>query len=140
MAYTNMMAVAVTAVLFLAVTIAPQWTEAKKPPKTTDTSATVCPFAIPEIVQNCYATMSVLPSEECCKDLRTASKTEVTCLCDNIIVHPNPLYANITKVYFNQVSIACGVLDKYACNGGDANGGVTNKIAASMALFGLVGK
>ncbi|CAH8275695.1 unnamed protein product, partial [Arabidopsis lyrata] len=96
MAYTNIMAVAVTTVLLLAVVIAPQWTEAKKPPQQTDTSdtdrtsgtdRTVCPFSVPEIVQNCYATMSALPSEKCCKDLKTASKTEVTCLCNNVIAH-----------------------------------------------------
>ncbi|CAL9226469.1 unnamed protein product [Arabidopsis halleri] len=142
MAYTNIMAVAVTTVLFLAVVIAPQWTEAKKPPRQTDTSdtdrtsgtdRTVCPFSVPEIVQNCYATMSALPSEKCCKDLKTASKTEVTCLCNNVIAHPNPLYTNT-----NQVNRACGVLDKYACDVGNANGGATKKIAASMCIFGLV--
>lgn len=116
MAYTNKVtevAVAVTAVLFLAVAIAPQWTEAQPMPEVDP----ICAVAIPEIVKHCYSTMSVLPSEECCKDLKTASKREVTCLCDNFIAHPHPLFANITKVYFNQVNTNCSVVDKYACNG-----------------------
>ncbi|CAD5328738.1 unnamed protein product [Arabidopsis thaliana] len=120
MAY-NIMAVAVTAVLFLAVVIAPQWTETKKPPRPSDTSdtsgtsgrdrRTMCPLSIPGIVQNCYATLNAFPSKECCKDLKTASKREVTCLCNNVIAHPDPLYTNT-----NQVNKACGVLDKYACD------------------------
>ncbi|CAA7060090.1 unnamed protein product [Microthlaspi erraticum] len=135
MAYLNKakgLAVAVTTVLFLAVAIAPQWTSAQPPPMPEFDS--ICAISIPEIVKHCYATISAVPSEECCKDLKTASKREVTCLCDNFFTHP--IYSNITKVYFSQVNTACGVLDKYACNG--ANGGAMNKITTSVALFGLV--
>lgn len=117
MAYTNKVPVAAavaTAVLFLAVTIAPQWTEAKRT-KTTQNAEPVCALVIPEIVQNCYLTTSLLPSEECCKDLKTASKTEVTCLCENVIA--NPSNSNLTRALYDQVNIACGVLDKFACNG-----------------------
>ncbi|CAH2078239.1 unnamed protein product [Thlaspi arvense] len=140
MAYTikvPAMAAVATTILFLAVMIAPQWTEAKKP-KTVEKLDPVCSLAIPEIVKHCYATVSLVPSEECCNDLKTASKTEVDCLCENFVA--NPSNGNITRALYDQINTACGVLDKLACNGkpGDANGGATNKIAASVGLFGLV--
>lgn len=75
----------------------------------------VCTTAILDIVQNCYSTLSAVPSEECCNGLKSASKTQVTCLCDNFIAHP--VFSNLTRPYYDQVSNACGVLDKYACNG-----------------------
>ncbi|CAN7032069.1 unnamed protein product [Brassica rapa subsp. trilocularis] len=113
----------------------------------------VCTTAILDIVQNCYSTLSAVPSEECCNGLKSASKTQVTCLCDNFIAHP--VFSNLTRPYYDQVSNACGVLDKYACNGtggdskggdskggdpkgGDGNAGAINKIAGSMGLFGLI--
>ncbi|KAJ0247192.1 Non-specific lipid transfer protein GPI-anchored 33 [Hirschfeldia incana] len=99
----------------------------------------VCTTAILDIAQNCYATLSAVPSKECCNDLESASKTQVTCLCDNFIAHP--VYGNLTRTYYNQINDACGVLDKYACNGtsaGDGNAGAMNKIAGSMGLFGSV--
>ncbi|VVB12041.1 unnamed protein product [Arabis nemorensis] len=101
MAYNNKVTeaeIAVTVVLFLAVAIAPQWTEAQPMPEMDP----ICAVAIPEIVKHCYAKISVLPTEECCKDLKTASKREVTCLCDNLIANPQPLFANITIVYLTK--------------------------------------
>ncbi|KAG2318524.1 hypothetical protein Bca52824_011737 [Brassica carinata] len=159
-----------TAVLFLVVVIAPQWTNAQPLPPLPPMSPLpplppmsplpplppmpkvdpVCTVAIPDIVQNCYSTFSAVPSEECCNGLKSASKTQVTCLCDNFIAHP--VYSNLTRPYYNQINTACDVLDKYACNGtseggdpkggdgkgGDGNAGAKNRIAVSMGLFGLV--
>ncbi|CAH8359595.1 unnamed protein product [Eruca vesicaria subsp. sativa] len=145
MAYTYKVPVAAavaTAVLFLAVMIAPQWTEATKPKTIPPSSSSKnrkgdpCPLAIPEIVKHCYATMSLVPSEKCCKDLKTASKKEVNCLCNKFIA--NPSNRNLTRPLYDQISRACGVLKKFACNGkgGEANGGAKNKIVAS--IFGLI--
>lgn len=117
MAYTikvpSAAAVAI-AVLFVAVMSSSHWIEAKKQ-KTVEKVDPVCSLAIPEIVKHCYATMSLVPSEECCKDLKTASKTEVTCLCEKFFA--NPSNGNLTRPLYDQVNNACGVLDKFACNG-----------------------
>ncbi|WZY85379.1 hypothetical protein YC2023_031763 [Brassica napus] len=48
----------------------------------------------------------------------------------------NPSNGNLTRPLYDQVSNACGVLDRFACNGGDANGGAKKKIAASIWLHG----
>ncbi|KAF8095965.1 hypothetical protein N665_0320s0087 [Sinapis alba] len=162
-----------TAVLFLVVVTGPQWTKAQPLPPMSPLPPLppmaplpplppmaplppmpkvdpVCTVAVTEILQNCYSTLSALPSDECCKSLKSASATQVTCLCDNFIAHP--VYSNWTRPYYNQINTGCGVLDKYACNGtsgggdtkggdgkgGDGNAGAMNKIAGSMGLFGLV--
>lgn len=130
-----------TSVLFLVVVIAPQWTNAQPLPPLPPMSPLpplppmsplpplppmtplppmpkvdpVCTVAVSDILQNCYSTLSALPSDECCKSLKSASATQVTCLCDNYIAHP--VYSNWTRPYYNQISTGCGVLDKYACNG-----------------------
>nr|VDC99790.1 unnamed protein product [Brassica oleracea] len=167
MIYINKVPAAVAiALLFLVVVIAPRWTKAQPLPPFPPMSPLpplppmsplppmpkvdpVCTTAILDIVQNCYST--AVPSEECCNGLKSASKTQVTCLCDNFIAHP--VFSNLTRPYYDQVSNACGVLDKYACNGtgeeggdskggdpkgGDGNAGAINKIAGSMGLFGLI--
>ncbi|KAL1201686.1 Non-specific lipid transfer protein GPI-anchored 33 [Cardamine amara subsp. amara] len=91
-----------------------------------------------EIIGICYSTSNSTPSEECCKDLKSASDTQVTCLCDMIMTITMNPSNNITRAHYDQVHLACGVVDKFACKGKAANGGSTNKIAASMGLFGLV--
>ncbi|CAA7060089.1 unnamed protein product [Microthlaspi erraticum] len=131
MAYTNKIPAAVAiAVLFLAVTIAPRWTEAQSFSKLNP----VCALIVPEISQLCYLTGSVIPSEDCCKSLKSASSMQVDCLCDNFIAHPSN--ATLTRALFDAVHSACGVQDKFACK--DASGGAMNKFAASMGLFGFV--
>ncbi|KAL1201685.1 Non-specific lipid transfer protein GPI-anchored 33 [Cardamine amara subsp. amara] len=135
MVYTNKVVAAAsvaTMMLFLVVMI----TEAQPIPPMPKLDP-VCAFAnLPDIIQICYLTLNLIPSEECCNDLKSANNMQVTCLCDNFIAHPSN--ANITRARYDQVHLACGVVDKFACKGGDANGGSTNKIAASMGLFGLV--
>lgn len=108
MAYTNKV---VAAVMFLVVMIA----EAQQMPPMPKLDP-VCAFAnLPDIVQICYLTLDLVPSDECCKDLKSASNTQVTCLCDNFIAHPSN--ANLTRARYDQVHLACGVLDKFACKG-----------------------
>ncbi|VVB12045.1 unnamed protein product [Arabis nemorensis] len=140
MAYTNKVSAAAavtTAVLFLMLTISPRWTQAQQLPSMPKINP-VCAFMdVPKTVQLCYLSGNVVPSEECCNDLKSASTTKVTCLCDNFITLPSN--SNFTGALFNIVHATCGVADKMACKGsGGANGGATNKIAASMGLFGLV--
>ncbi|KFK28827.1 hypothetical protein AALP_AA7G054300 [Arabis alpina] len=139
MAYTNKFpaaAVVVTVVLFLMLTIAPRGTEAQQLPSMSKINP-LCVFAkIPTTVQLCYLTGNLAPSDECCDDLKSKSKPEVNCLCDNFIVLP--ANSNFTGTLFDIVHTKCGVADKYACTGRGANGGATNKFAASMGLFGLV--
>ncbi|ESQ55091.1 hypothetical protein EUTSA_v10026519mg [Eutrema salsugineum] len=135
MAYTNKVPAAsavATVVLFLAVMIAPRWTEAQTMPKLDP----VCAVVISDIVKICYLSGDLKPSEECCKDLESASNFQVTCLCDNVISHPSN--TTLTQALFDVVHTTCGVQEKFTCKGGDGNGGATNKIAASMGLFGLV--
>ncbi|WZZ75860.1 hypothetical protein YC2023_087230 [Brassica napus] len=47
-------------------------------------------------------------------------------------VSSNSAHAYLTRPLYDQVNNACGVLDKFACNGGDANGGAKKKMAASI--------
>ncbi|VVB12044.1 unnamed protein product [Arabis nemorensis] len=160
MAYTNKVPVAAmvaTTVLFLAVTMAPQWTEAQPEPNFDP----VCLSVIPDIVEICYTKFNLVPSEECCKTLKSASNSQVTCVCDHFIAHPST--TNLTRSHYDEINTACGAIDKFACKGGGTNGGgsnngggtnggstnggitkggtnggATNKIAATMSLFGLV--
>ncbi|CAH8325880.1 unnamed protein product [Eruca vesicaria subsp. sativa] len=160
-----------TAVLFLVVVIAPQWTKAQPLPPLPPMSPLpplppmsplpplppmspfppmpkmdpTCITEVSDILQNCYSTFSLTPSDICCKNLKSASAKQVTCVCDNFIAHP--FSSNLTRPFYNQINTGCGVVDKYACNGtseggdpkgGDDNGGAMNKIAGSMGLFGLV--
>ncbi|XP_010448865.1 PREDICTED: uncharacterized protein LOC104731244 [Camelina sativa] len=135
MAYTNKVkaaAAVATVVLFLAVTIA----DAQSMPPMPKLNP-VCALAdLPHIIELCYFNLDLKPSEECCTDLKSAGSTQVTCLCDNFLAHPSN--ASVTQARYDLVHEACGVFEKYACKGGDANGGSTNMIAASMGLFGLV--
>ncbi|KAG7546550.1 Bifunctional inhibitor/plant lipid transfer protein/seed storage helical domain [Arabidopsis suecica] len=134
MAYTNKVTTAAavaTMMLFLAVTIVKAQTMPPMPKLNP-----VCALAdLPNIVQLCYFNLDLVPSEECCNDLKSSSNIQVNCLCDNFIAHPSN--GNITRARYDLVNSACGVADKFACKGG-ASGGSTNKIAVSMGLFGLV--
>lgn len=109
MAYTNQ----ILAVLFLAVAIAPLLAEPQSPmfPSMTPECASV----MPDLLQKCFATGSVTPTEDCCNDLKSATTTQVTCLCDNYIA--NPAVVNITGPYSAAITTKCGVFDKYSCDG-----------------------
>ncbi|EOA19164.1 hypothetical protein CARUB_v10007841mg [Capsella rubella] len=158
MAYTNQVS-AFAAVLFIAVAIAPLLAEPQSSmfPNMTPECATV----MPDLLEKCFGTVRVTPTEECCNDLKTATTTQVTCLCDNYIA--NPKIVNITGPYSAGITTKCGVFDKYSCDGtskggetgssssnssstsngkdnskSEVNGGATNKVAASMAVFGLI--
>ncbi|ANM66157.1 Bifunctional inhibitor/plant lipid transfer protein/seed storage helical domain superfamily [Arabidopsis suecica] len=135
MAYTNKVTISAavaTMMLFLAVTIV----DAQSMPPMPKFNP-VCALAdLPNIVQLCYFNLDLTPSEECCNDLKSSSTIQVNCLCDNFIAHPSN--GNISQARYDLVNSACGVADKFACKGGDASGGSTNKIAASMVLLGLV--
>ncbi|CAL9226472.1 unnamed protein product [Arabidopsis halleri] len=150
-----------SAVVFLAVAIAPLLADPQSPmfPDMTPECATV----MPDLLEKCFATGSVTPTEDCCTDLKSATSTQVTCLCDNYIA--NPAVANITGPYSNAITTKCGVFDKFSCDGtskggeekkggsssnttsssngkgngtSQGNGATTNKVAALMAMFGLV--
>ncbi|CAH8275693.1 unnamed protein product [Arabidopsis lyrata] len=163
----------ISAVVFLAVAIAPLLADPQSPmfPDMTPECATV----MPDLLEKCFATGSVTPTEDCCTDLKSATSTQVTCLCDNQgrtqdILLPgsatgdnyiaNPAVANITGPYSKAITTKCGVFDKFSCDGtskggeekkggssssngkgngtSQGNGGTTNKVAALMAMFGLV--
>ncbi|CAH2078238.1 unnamed protein product [Thlaspi arvense] len=127
MAYTNKVSAATT-VLFLAVMIAPRWTEAQSMPKLDP----VCTLLISDIVQICYLSGNLVPSEECCTDLKSASNKQVTCLCDNLIAHPSN--TNLTHALFEVVHTTCGVSDKFTCK--DNQMAYTNKVSAvAVVLF-----
>jgi hypothetical protein len=152
MAYTNQ----ISAVVFLAVAIAPLLAEPQSTmfPEMTPECATV----MPDLLEKCFATGSVTPTEDCCTDLKSATSTQVTCLCDNYIA--NPAVSNITGPYSKAITTKCGVFDKYSCDGtskggeekkggssssngkdngkSEGNGGRANSVAASMAMFGLL--
>ncbi|CAH8315329.1 unnamed protein product [Eruca vesicaria subsp. sativa] len=130
MAYTTKnpaAAAVVTAVLVLAVMMAPRWTEAQL-------DAAVCTVLIADITTECYLTGTVTPSAECCSDLKSATDRQVTCLCDNVIAHPSA--NNVTQAVLELYHNECGVADKFACKG-KPSGGATNKISASVGLLGL---
>lgn len=112
MAYINKVS-AVAAVLFLAVAIAPRLAEAEPAmfPKMDPQCATV----MPDLLEKCFATVRDTPTEDCCSDLKSATTTQVTCLCDNYIA--NPATVNITGPYSAGITAKCGVFDKYTCNG-----------------------
>ncbi|CAN8274192.1 unnamed protein product [Cochlearia groenlandica] len=129
MAYTNKISAIATTMLFLAVLVGPRWSEAQTMP----TLNPLC-ILVTDIVQNCYFSGDLTPSEECCNGLKSATKIQVNCICDNIV--ENPSQNNLTQALFEIVHNTCGVADKFACK--DSNGGATNKIAASMGLFGLL--
>ncbi|KAL0873560.1 hypothetical protein Bca101_023265 [Brassica carinata] len=133
MAYTNKIpaaAAVATAMLFLAVTIAPRWTEAQTMPKLDP----VCALLVTDTITKCYLSGSLKPSEECCSDLKSATDRQVTCLCDNFIAHPSN--NNVTQALLEVYHHDCGVADKFACKG-SSNGGAAKKISALFGLLGL---
>lgn len=114
MAYTNKIpaaAAVATAMLFLAVMIAPRWTEAQTMPKLDP----VCALLVTDTIKKCYLSGSVTPSEECCGKLKSANDRQVTCLCDNFIAHPSS--NNVTQDVLEVYHTTCGVADKFACKG-----------------------
>ncbi|KAL1201684.1 Non-specific lipid transfer protein GPI-anchored 28 [Cardamine amara subsp. amara] len=142
---------AVAAVLFLAVAITPLLAEPTSPmfPKMDPVCATV----MPDLLEKCFATVRAIPTDDCCNDLKSATTTQVTCLCDNYIA--NPAIVNITGPYSAGITTKCGVFDKYSCDGtskdgsssnststsngpSEGNGGRANKVAASVGVFGFV--
>ncbi|XP_024005909.1 uncharacterized protein LOC18028326 isoform X2 [Eutrema salsugineum] len=152
MAYINKVSVVAT-VLFLAVAIAPGLAEPLSP--MFPTMNLTCATVMPDLLEKCFATVRETPTEECCNDLKSANKTQVTCLCDLYIA--NPAIVNITGPYSAKITNQCGVLDKYSCNGtskgtsssnsssssngnspSEGNKGRVNTVAASMAVFGFV--
>ncbi|KFK28829.1 hypothetical protein AALP_AA7G054600 [Arabis alpina] len=158
MAYINKVS-AVAAVFFLAVAIATRLTEAE--PQIFPKMDPICATVMPDLLEKCFATVRVTPTDECCSDLKSATTTQVTCLCDNYIA--NPAMVNITGPYSAGITTACGVFDKYSCDGTtiggeekkeegsssnttstsngkhvEGNAGRANTVAASMAVFGLV--
>lgn len=112
MAYTYKVS-AVSAVLFLAVAIAPRLAEPQPP--MFPTIDPVCATVMPDLLEKCFATVRVTPTEECCSDLKSATITQVNCLCDNYIA--NPALINITGPYSAGITTKCGVFDKYSCDG-----------------------
>lgn len=115
MAYTNKVTAAAavaTVVLFLAVTIVDAQSSMPPMPKLNPVCAVL---NLPTIVQACYFTLDVVPSEECCNDLKSATSMQVTCLCDNFIAHPSN--GSLTRARYDLVHQACGVVDKFACKG-----------------------
>lgn len=112
MAYSNKVS-AVAVVLFIAVAIAPLLAEPQSPmfPKMDP----VCARVMPDLLEKCFATASATPTEDCCSDLKSATTTQVTCLCDNYIA--NPAIVNITGPYSAGITTKCGVFDKYSCDG-----------------------
>ncbi|CAF2238186.1 non-specific lipid transfer protein GPI-anchored 28 [Brassica napus] len=158
MAYVNKVS-AVAAILFFAVAVAPLLAEPQTPmfPKMDP----VCASLIPNLLEKCFSTVRETPTDDCCSDLKSATTTQVTCLCDNYIA--NPAVVNFTGPYSAGITTKCGVFDKYSCNGSsngggegsssnsssssngkdnsksEGSGGRANKVAASiMAVFGLV--
>ncbi|KAF8092476.1 hypothetical protein N665_0413s0019 [Sinapis alba] len=129
MAYTNK--ISATVMLFLAVMMAPGWTEAQTMPKLDP----VCALLVTDTITKCYLAGSLTPSEECCSDLKSATDKQVTCLCDNFIGRPSS-NNNVTQALFDVVHTTCGVADKFTCKG-SSNGGAMNKISASIGLLGL---
>ncbi|KAJ0239536.1 Non-specific lipid transfer protein GPI-anchored 33 [Hirschfeldia incana] len=134
MTYTNKIpaaaAAVATAMLFLAVMMAPQWTEAQTMPKLDP----VCAVLITDTMTKCYLSGNVKPSDECCSSLKSATDRQVTCLCDNFISHPSN--SSVTQALLEVYHNDCGVADKFACKG-SSNGGAMNKISASIGLLGL---
>ncbi|CAH8325876.1 unnamed protein product [Eruca vesicaria subsp. sativa] len=153
MAYINKVS-AVAAILFLAVTTVPLLAEPTFPKMDPE-----CAPVMPDLLEKCFATVREMPTDDCCSDLKSATTTQVTCLCDNYIA--NPALVNITGPYSAGITTKCGVFDKYSCkstsNGGEGsssnsssssnskdnntsegNGGRANTVAAAMAVFGLV--
>ncbi|KAJ4912905.1 Bifunctional inhibitor/lipid-transfer protein/seed storage 2S albumin superfamily protein [Raphanus sativus] len=133
MAYTNKISAAAavaTAMLFLAVMIAPRWTEAQTMPKLDP----VCALLITDTLTKCYLSGNLTPSDDCCSALKSATDRQVTCLCDDFIAHSsdNNVTQALLEVYHND----CGVADKFACKG-NSNGGAMKKISASIGLLGL---
>ncbi|CAF1711223.1 unnamed protein product [Brassica oleracea var. botrytis] len=157
MAYINKVS-AVAAILFFAVAIAPLLAEPQTP--TFPKMDPVCASVMPDLLEKCFATVRETPTDDCCSDLKTATTTQVTCLCDNYIA--NPAIVNITGPYSAGITTKCGVFDKYSCNstsngGGEGssgnsssssngknnstsegNGGRANTVSGSMAVFGLI--
>uniref|UniRef100_A0A1J3D3F4 Bifunctional inhibitor/plant lipid transfer protein/seed storage helical domain-containing protein n=1 Tax=Noccaea caerulescens TaxID=107243 RepID=A0A1J3D3F4_NOCCA len=160
MAYITKVSV-VAAVLFIAVAITPLLAEPQ--PSMFPKMDLVCATVMPDLLQKCFGTVRDTPTEDCCKDLKSANTTQVTCLCDHYIA--NPALVNITGPYSAGITTKCGVFDKYSCdgtsNGGEekkegsssnsssiinskdtnksgGNGGRANNVAASMAVVGLV--
>ncbi|CAA7060091.1 unnamed protein product [Microthlaspi erraticum] len=160
MAYINKVSAA-TAILFLAVAIAPLLAEPQ--PSMFPKMDLVCATVMPDLLQKCFGTVRDTPTEDCCNDLKSANATQVTCLCDHYIA--NPALVNITGPYSAGITTKCGVFDKYSCDGkgeekteegssssnssssingkdtnkSEGNGGRrANSVAASMAVFGLV--
>lgn len=114
MAYTNKIpaaAAVATAMLFLAVMMAPRWTEAQTMPNLDP----VCTILITDIMTKCYLSGNLAPSTECCDDLKSANSKQVTCLCDNFIAHPSN--NNVTQALLEVYHHDCGVADKFACKG-----------------------
>ncbi|KAF2612041.1 hypothetical protein F2Q70_00013297 [Brassica cretica] len=111
MVYINKVS-AVAAILFFAVAIAPLLAEPQTP--TFPKMDPVCASVMPDLLEKCFATVRETPTDDCCSDLKTATTTQVTCLCDNYIA--NPSIVNITGPYSAGITTKCGVFDKYSCN------------------------
>lgn len=111
MAYINKVS-AVAAILFFAVAIAPLLAEPQTP--TFPKMDPVCASVMPDLLEKCFATVRETPTDDCCSDLKTATTTQVTCLCDNYIA--NPAIVNITGPYSAGITTKCGVFDKYSCS------------------------
>ncbi|CAN8274189.1 unnamed protein product [Cochlearia groenlandica] len=154
MAYINN----VLAVLFIAVAIAVSPCLAEPTP-TFPTMNPVCATAMPDLLEKCFATVRETPTQDCCNDLKSATTTQVKCLCDNYIANPD--YASYTRPYAAGITSQCGVFDKYSCDGttkekgsssnnnnsngkennstNKDNGGISNNVASSLfAVFGLL--
>ncbi|EOA17923.1 hypothetical protein CARUB_v10006332mg [Capsella rubella] len=114
MAHTNKVraaAAVATVVLFLAVTMA----EAQSMPPMPKLNP-VCALAnLPDIIQLCYVNFDLKPSEKCCDDLKSASSTQVTCLCDNFLARSSN--TSVTQARYDIVHQSCGVFEKFACKG-----------------------
>ncbi|KAJ0247193.1 Non-specific lipid transfer protein GPI-anchored 28 [Hirschfeldia incana] len=150
---------AVAAILLFVVAISPLLADPQTP--TFPEMDPVCASVMPDLLKKCFATVRETPTDDCCSDLKSATTTQVTCLCDNYIA--NPALVNITGPYSAGITTKCGVSNKYSCNstsngGGEGssssnsssssngkdnstsegNGGRANTVASSIAVSGLV--